>query len=59
MTLNPELHTITALVVEYKTGTGRPTLGQCPLTDLPHELLDVIQRINARKTWVSHKTDKE
>ena len=48
MTLNPEQHTITALVVEYKTGTGRPTLGQCSLANLPPDLRDAIQRFNAR-----------
>lgn len=48
MTLNPELHTITALVVEYKTGTGRPTLGQCSLENLPQDLLNAIYRFNTR-----------
>ena len=49
MTLNPELHTITALVVEYKTGTGQPTLGQCPLADLPQDLINAIYRFNDQK----------
>ena len=58
MILSPELHTITALVVEYKTGTGRPTLGQCTLADLPPDLRDAIQRFNARPLG-EILTDKE
>jgi hypothetical protein len=48
MKLNQDHHTITAFVVEYKAGNGRPTLGQCSLEELPKDLRDAVDRFNAR-----------
>lgn len=48
MKLNQDHHTITAVVVEYKAGNGRPTLGQATIGELPQYLIDAIHRFNAR-----------
>ena len=41
-------HTITAVVVEYKAGNGRQTLGQIGLDDLPAALRQEIIYLNMR-----------
>jgi len=48
MKLNPDRHTITAVVVEYTMGNGRKTLGQIGLDDLPAALRQEIIYLNMR-----------
>ncbi len=57
MKLNQDHHTITAFVVEYKAGNGRPTLGQCSLEELPKDLRDAVDRFNARPLGERLSTD--
>jgi len=57
MKLNPDHHTITAVVVEYKAGNGRPTLGQATIGEMPQYLIDAVARFNARPLGELLSTD--
>jgi len=50
-------HTITAVVVTYTAGNGRPTLGQCSLEELPKYLRNAVDHFNARPLGELLRTD--